>query len=474
MPPEALEGNKYSEKCDIYSFGIILYEIFSRCLPFSEYKQFCSQKELSEELEICSKCGESCQKSAECKTEKKTVTKMETVWNNGGMELKEAIVHKKLRPNFPVEFEEISNLANKAWSENPEERICASVIVDKIALLLGDKKELAKRKLGNNSRKSSSPTLDESDSSKFLIQSNPLIPEFQTMCKQMKMIDEHHLLVCGGNEFKVLDLKRKKCEEEKTRENNFGCDQFVYFKGKIWSSLREKDSQIRVWKGNNKKSWKVEKELKHSKPVKVMTSLTDTREKSRIVSVTSDDVLKYWRSTDLLLEDKSIGKEYGKISFVLRGPISLDTNFFEFFVASEKAILQVKVDEKKKKMEKVRIWDTFSPPTLLASFEQFLFAFFPQENKLKVLDTFSETPVSIKPIEMRQMTVMKTSESKGRIFVWCGGEKQLCVVQFTENQLQLVSSINTDATILDLLPVGEELAFASFSNMDILSLSFKH
>ena len=30
MAPEVIKGNKYSEKADIYSYGIILWEIASR------------------------------------------------------------------------------------------------------------------------------------------------------------------------------------------------------------------------------------------------------------------------------------------------------------------------------------------------------------------------------------------------------------------------------------------------------------
>ncbi len=36
MAPEVFEGNTYSEKCDIFSWGIILWEVLTRCLPFEE------------------------------------------------------------------------------------------------------------------------------------------------------------------------------------------------------------------------------------------------------------------------------------------------------------------------------------------------------------------------------------------------------------------------------------------------------
>lgn len=36
MAPEVFEGNRYSEKCDVFSWGIILWECFSRKKPFDE------------------------------------------------------------------------------------------------------------------------------------------------------------------------------------------------------------------------------------------------------------------------------------------------------------------------------------------------------------------------------------------------------------------------------------------------------
>lgn len=35
MAPEVFEGNSYTEKCDVFSFGVIMWEVFSRQLPFS-------------------------------------------------------------------------------------------------------------------------------------------------------------------------------------------------------------------------------------------------------------------------------------------------------------------------------------------------------------------------------------------------------------------------------------------------------
>lgn len=36
MAPEVFESSKYSEKCDVFSFGIILWEVLSREMPFKD------------------------------------------------------------------------------------------------------------------------------------------------------------------------------------------------------------------------------------------------------------------------------------------------------------------------------------------------------------------------------------------------------------------------------------------------------
>lgn len=36
MAPEVFEGNKYSEKCDVFSWGIVLWECLARKKPFDE------------------------------------------------------------------------------------------------------------------------------------------------------------------------------------------------------------------------------------------------------------------------------------------------------------------------------------------------------------------------------------------------------------------------------------------------------
>lgn len=36
MAPEVFEGSRYTEKCDVFSWGVILWEVLSRKKPFDD------------------------------------------------------------------------------------------------------------------------------------------------------------------------------------------------------------------------------------------------------------------------------------------------------------------------------------------------------------------------------------------------------------------------------------------------------
>jgi serine/threonine protein kinase len=38
MAPEVMQGRDITEKCDVYAFGIVLWELFTGLEPFAEYR----------------------------------------------------------------------------------------------------------------------------------------------------------------------------------------------------------------------------------------------------------------------------------------------------------------------------------------------------------------------------------------------------------------------------------------------------
>jgi len=94
LPPEVLSlaPRNYDESVDIYSFGIVLWEICTRDYPFIEYDQFLNTRNEFKEIEI-----------------------------------KNAVVNKDLRPTFkdgviPREYLWMKDLACQCWQKNPLSR----------------------------------------------------------------------------------------------------------------------------------------------------------------------------------------------------------------------------------------------------------------------------------------------------------------------------------------------------------------
>ncbi|XP_046802261.1 serine/threonine-protein kinase STY17-like [Lucilia cuprina] len=92
MAPEVFEGSKYTEKCDVFSWGIVLWEIIAREKPFKDFDNaFC------------------------------------ILWK----------IHKGERPPpIPDLPESITQLMNSCWAKTPELRPSMQCVVDKMNILM--------------------------------------------------------------------------------------------------------------------------------------------------------------------------------------------------------------------------------------------------------------------------------------------------------------------------------------------------
>jgi serine/threonine protein kinase len=133
------ETVKYSEKCDLYSFGIILYEIYSGKDPFGEYfhdpryVQSTERRKLSpEELGNAEAVRQWRELGWTIRSEDAML--IERTWNVH--KIKEAIIREGLRPtppnNIPAAIREVML---KCWEANPDKRPSFNQILD---ILLGE------------------------------------------------------------------------------------------------------------------------------------------------------------------------------------------------------------------------------------------------------------------------------------------------------------------------------------------------
>ena len=100
MAPEAMSQSVYTEKSDIYAFGIVAYEILFENIAFEGME---------------------------------------------GFELINSVVNKNVRPNIGHDFgEDVKKLLTRCWAQEPEERPSAEQICKKMMKILKKNRSVKK------------------------------------------------------------------------------------------------------------------------------------------------------------------------------------------------------------------------------------------------------------------------------------------------------------------------------------------
>lgn len=110
----------YDEKADIYSMGIVFWEVASKSDPFDEYR---------ETQEYGKYMGKDDQQH--------------DIWLFRLQEIKQAIIRQRLRPTIPpTTNNKLKELIESCWQTNPKDRPTAKQVVEILSKLLGiDPKE---------------------------------------------------------------------------------------------------------------------------------------------------------------------------------------------------------------------------------------------------------------------------------------------------------------------------------------------
>jgi serine/threonine protein kinase len=225
LAPEVTEPNsRYDERSDIYSFGVVAYEVMSRILPFTEFDEFLQKTEqpltddqlnnpdLLKQLE-----GAGFEiRGSKAVREEFLVHKIRTAILNG------------LRPSMPPSTPRfVSQLVRLCWSATPEERPPFSEIVRLFSTKLGleDPPVLRKKtgaiKLVDNTKRPSSKMLkmeDFKDDSDFKIKKGYGIAIHDKLVTIKKEIKDKRKAKEAAHVSKDKDKEKESKDKDKEKE----------------------------------------------------------------------------------------------------------------------------------------------------------------------------------------------------------------------------------------------------------------
>jgi len=124
LAPEVFDGQMYDERSDIYSLGMVFYEIFARCQPFTERTEYIitTVKILNEEE--MKQINFLASQGYVIDGNKATLETFQT------QSIKTDIISNNLRPTIPTSWNiEIIGLITQCWDRDPKQRPNTETIV---------------------------------------------------------------------------------------------------------------------------------------------------------------------------------------------------------------------------------------------------------------------------------------------------------------------------------------------------------
>ncbi|XP_009918894.2 serine/threonine-protein kinase 33 [Haliaeetus albicilla] len=131
MAPEVISAYDYSQQCDIWSIGVIMYMLVKHMLSRDHVLTKELKKEWNNNLDIGEECniqGESSNPATTCQQDETSEAQESSTSNNGNIELGAEIemengaTNTPHQQNSPLQVGPVSPVSNSKWNQDCQEK----------------------------------------------------------------------------------------------------------------------------------------------------------------------------------------------------------------------------------------------------------------------------------------------------------------------------------------------------------------